>query len=259
MELYGSSVMQAHQRDPVSGSWYISQAKADSPLETTYLTHCEYRGAAYSHMILDQGGHGGSIGLEHTDGEPVQITTHWGGSGDDLVTFNYQYGTTLQRSDNGFTVLAKFGHNTVTPSFDQPHDYCVYRYTHNGHSLFERRKLSEVKAGIDRTYGPTIGGSAATDGSGGFTAVGDEFFFAPTTSDANEIKIEKYSWLTGEYTGTHSLAGLSEQADGSVYGDYAEPECLSVHLDADTGRIVLYIGVVNGQKGDRRNKLFGLF
>lgn len=262
LQLARSSTMQHGQKEPETGDFYVSQAVTGttSDKESVAISRVSSAGVLLDSMTCEDAGHGTAIGLERTGGV-TYIWMAWvaaspTGTINDLVRFAYAPGTTLRRSDVGsFQVMSKFSPTGyVMVAFDWANDYVAYRESSGTSDVYTRRKISEVKQNIDKTYGKvtltqgTVGGSTIT--MQGFATI-DGSLYRYTGGTTDPALVTRYDWATGAVTAVVGTERLGLSPDGTTPGNQREPEGIALYRDPINGLPTLTAGVTVGPTNAR--------
>ena len=270
LQLARASVMQTAVKEPVSGDFYVSQAVPGTTgtRETMQVSRVSSAGVLLDSMQLEDAGHGTVIAVQRVNGKvhvwwchalaPTGAAVTPGAGANDLLRFEYKAQTAAWTRDTLVaTVMPKFGGDYVTVALDEANDVIVYRTTTANTETYTKRKLSEVQAGTNTTYGtitlpsnpPTMQGFASIDG--------DLYRYTGDGNDAtNPALITRYSWATGQQTGQVSTSNLGVDPDGTVAGGYREPEGIAIYRDPASGLPHLTAGVTTGPSNRRTYTLF---
>ena len=266
LQLAIGNVMQCPVQEPTSGDFYVSQATsagASGGNESVIISRVSKNGAYQDSMTLTNGGHGSTVGVERSGGKTFLWLT-WqeavaGGDRNGLVRFEYRAGATLTRSQTTyFTMLPKFGAGDryVLMALDWPNGYVAYRDLSGTTETWTRRKIADVLAGVDKSYG-SFTTSTATRTYQSHATLGDYLYVYTGTSDVNggARKVSTYSWTSGRSVAVTDTMDMGRSTDGTFDGNFAEPEGCSVYRNA-SGDYVLLVGLTTGTTGNRSWSLF---
>lgn len=255
-----NAVMQSAVQSPDTGEWYVVQVIAGtngstSPYETTVINRLTPAGAFIDAMILDDGGHGTSIGVEYSGGR-IYIWHAWAAPGPagtlhDLVRFPYARGEYVRSEVPGLTVMPRFGTARVLPSFDWASDLVVYRVTSGGTEWYTKRNISDVLANVNRPRG-MVQLPTAPPTMQGFVIAGDALIeYTGTVNEpaGDTALVSEYAFSDGRLIDQRSTAKLGRNADGSYPGNRHEPESAQLYRDPSTGDPYLDLGVTLNVSG----------
>lgn len=273
----GASVMQGVTQ-PVPGptgdlyAWH-AVAGTQTGLETLVIDRCSNGGALQDSMTLTNGGHGTSLGLEVDAAGKIWVWLHWQyadtGLAHDLIRVPYVGGATYTRAAAiaaGAQVLphswVDVGGAVPVTSYDWANDYAVMHLgsTVAGKRAYVRRRISDLRAGVNVQYGATILIPEGPPTLQGFTTCDESFFRyvgAANEPATDRAAIEEYSWADGSLIDLRSTSELGRRADGTYLGDRHEPEGLQVYRAAN-GSPSLDVGLLVGAAGSYQGLLFRL-
>ena len=276
LQLQRASVMQHAIKDPTTGDYYVTQTTTGTTgtRETATISRVSAAGVLLDYMILEDGGHGTAIALQRIDGilylwlayqaAPSAAAVTPGAGGNDLLRFAWRPSVTPWTRDTiAAQVMPKFGASYAIVAIDEATDTIAYRVSGGTSDTYQRRKLSEVQAGVDAVSGTVeLSQGALSDGTTitmqGFATIdGDLYRYTGNTNGTTDpARITRYSWETGEATGVVDTSSLGVNADGTTPGDLREPEGIALYRDPFTGLPHLTAGVTTGPPNRRTYSLF---
>lgn len=256
LDLARNAVLQSAQQCADTGEWFATQVTEGSngtrtPYETTTITRMTPVGAQIDSMILVDGGHGTSFGVESINGtywiwHAWAAATAAGGIENELVRFPYKAGSYTRNTVPGMVTLNRFGNARVIPGFDWQSDRVAYRTVNGTQETYTLRRISDARAGIDAplasitlpTDPPTMQGFATTA-----TAL-FEYVGAANEPTGDEARLNEYAWDNGRLIDSISTSAIARNPDGSYPGNRHEPEGLHLYRDPLTGAPSLDLGIV---------------
>ena len=136
----------------------------------------------------------------------------------DLVRFQWKAGTyTWSSRPPAFKIMPKFGiTQNVQAKLDSTGTYLVYRVSGNGRDRYERRKVTEVEGGVNRTHGkagsfPLTKARATAMGwkdryvmQGCATLGGRLWRYTGNADRTDPATLTEYSWSTGKELARHN-------------------------------------------------------
>lgn len=256
LNLKRNAVMQTAVQCPQTGEWYVVQTiegtnGTRTPYENTYINRLTPAGAYIDGMMLNNGGHGTSIGVEYNQADNrVYIWHAWqepdaSGRLDDLVRFPYAAGTFSRTTTPGLSVLPKFTTARVIVSMDWYADLCAFRTVSGSTETYTRRRISDVLAGRDLPLG-TVTLPTGLPTMQGFAICGEALFeYTGAVNEPSEDRaiVAEYAWSDGRQIDAVSTSRYGRNADGSYPAQRHEPEGASLYRDPLTGRASLDLGV----------------
>lgn len=225
-----------------AGNWWTTQAiPHDDGSEDVVVSRMTRRGVLLDSMQLTGAGHGISFAVQ-VDGTRRWVWTTWREptGGCIVARVPYQAGATLGRAD--VEPIQTWGpYSAVSVAGD----WLVFKV--NG-GLYERRRLADVLAGVDATYGEVLVNTGDPIYQG-HTTSGDTLYRL-TGRPGGRVSLQRWSWSTGQ---------LLEERDLSSALPYApnrEPEGMAAYVDG-AGRSMVMLGLVVGYGADRY-RVYGL-
>lgn len=275
--LAAGAVMQDFVYVPQSGMFFVTQAVngsngSRSPYEGTVISRVRSSdGRTLDAMRIVDGGHGLGVEIE-MQGDQPHVWLTWAGSSaasdgreNDLVRFRYQPGS-WSRAD-----AARQLGLLLLPLQDRPE--AVYHFDPNGtwaverhfnwptagqapSETFRRRRLADLRRGVDRTYGE-VTLPASPPFTQGFATVDDALFrWSGDMVHDNAMvpgdppRLQQYSWADGRLVKARTYATLSQSAPGRWRDGFLEPQGLCAYRQ-DDGSVALLVGDVTGGVGNR--------
>lgn len=257
------TIMQWFGIEEGAKEYYVTQVfeTTNGNNEHYIISRMSMSGELIDSMVIKDGGHGTSIGLERENGR-VYIWTNLNIAdsndrviGNDLVRFPYV-------PNSGKTQIAgvqrynRFNSVYTTPTIDAKNGNITFRFSRGGRQVVELRKLADVKNGVDNLLGEV---TVAADISymQGVTSDGfDMYWYSGDTNGVQHpITLAKYDFRTGREI-FRQPADFGAEADGEYMDDFREPEALYFYNDPETGQKALLAGMVVGQTGKRVNKIY---
>lgn len=265
LQMASPTVLQAIVIDPLTDEIYASQSYSNpaGKAESYRISRMDRNGNLLDSMILEYGGHGTTFGIEHVNGA-IRIWTNFCETDASGATTAYRVCRLPYRPNETVTIndptlikFATFGLGYVIPVCDEENNYVAYRYTTGGVQRIERRKISEVKTGVDKVYG-TIDIPAELDYMQGFCIDGDDMYWRTgDTNDATTLDyIVRFSFVDGKEK-QRLRCKFGAGIDGTFEENFREPEGIFMYKDPISGRKSLLAGVVTGGTGRRICKVFG--
>lgn len=274
--LPGGSVMQDFVYLPRTRTFFVTQAVNGSsgsrnPVESTVLSRVRASdGKTLDTMKLVNGGHG--LGFEvEMQGDDAYVWMTWAGSSGgpggehDFVRFRYTPGTWSRGEAGGRLDLQKLplqDRPEAVYHFDPTGKWVVERHFNwsasggGASETFKRRRLAEVRRGVDRTYG-AVTLPASPPFTQGFASVDDALFrWSGATVRDNSMdggdppRLQQYDWNSGRLDGARTYPTLSQNAPGRWRDGAFEPQGLCAFQE-DGGTVSLLIGDVTGGVGNR--------
>jgi hypothetical protein len=287
------SVMQHAVTIVSTGQYLVSQAQPSNlpNAEHTIVSLMSPQGVLLSWMRLMNAGHGTTIDYEYISGElwiwccfnTVDATTGTT-TVSDIAKVKYRGvvgGVDVYKTDANVVVVNKFTTAYSLPGIDRENDWIVFRTSASGAETFTRRKWSELKAGINVTYGVLGPFMNSVDGSTnghvpqGFTSYGDVLYrYTGETSDGTDpMMITAFSWTTQSSTPLYLLpvASLPVEPSGRYIGPdrtysgdttgtaavgFAEPEGVYAYKST-AGKVILTCGFSVSHGLARQYQVFG--
>lgn len=264
LELAGPQVLQSFFIDYETGDIYAAQSYSNpsGKAESFRITRTDKYGNMLDNMILTYGGHGTTFGMEHI-AAGIRIWTNYcetdasgATTGYRVCRLPYRPNETVTIDDPNLVKYDTFGLGYVVPTTDEQNDYVAYRYDEGGVQKVQRRKLSEVKAGINKVYG-IVNIPAELDYMQGLAMDGDDLYWRTgDTNDANTIDyIVRFSFVDGQEK-QRIRCRFGADIDGVIEENFREPEGIHVYKDPISGKKSIVAGVVTGGLGRRIYKLY---
>lgn len=243
---------QSMVQDQLTGEWYVAQVwgtKDANDVESFRIYRCKPDGTVVDFALIQSGGHGTSITLEHDAGS---VYIWFGFPNKGRVRFKYTGTATGKNIAWGDASLQQVGVGIDT-------SYCVYAIderadrvatqrqdTSGGTNsqVFTLRKLSEYKAGTNNILNTV---SVVQDDIGafqGFTTIDDQLFVWRGGSNyANDTPphLYCYNWATGARTDM-------DCSDISTDAGRIEAEGICAWRNADATATVI-LGIASGTTG----------
>ena len=260
-----SNTMQGFGRDS-QGRLYVSQVYGPSANRDISITRLDPDGRPIDSSVLLKGGHGSGIGYEEVNGE-MYCWVWWNdvgvGKKNALRRWKYRHGQTVPMGHSSAEVKQDFvsnlaGFENANFSTNQRLDLigiCVrLRIDGAGYDLFQLRRLSEYKAGVDNVIAqlPPI----PVSGNGNMQAFTVTMEHAYLFRGATTSRLDQYRWSDGQRIAqkelTHVFTDSSTPNSGRV-----EPEAIFPAWD-DAGRVALLLGVQTGNAGQNRHHVYTL-
>lgn len=257
-----TAVFQAVVRVPETGEYFITQAASGtngttSPYESIVISRCDSSGNLLGSMKLNNAGHGTALGIEYSNGVSYVWTNFAQGvdmgstPAHDLLRFPYASGTFNRTQITGATTMPKFDAGYNVYEFDWAADYMVVRNSSGTRDTYIRRKISEVRNGVNVKYGqldlqqspPTLQGFATLNNAL-FRYIGSTN--GETANPPDPTAIQQFNWTNGVRVDQQFYPDLGKNANGQYIGGQREPESLSVYRDPTTGRASLLMGITTG-------------
>jgi hypothetical protein len=242
------NVLQCGLFVPELNQWITTQASNGTngkrtPFETTVISRLSATGTLIDSMILNNGGHGTSIGVEVVNGVTYiygtyQANAAYASATNDLVRFPYSAGTFDRSNVPNLTVMPKLDPGYDNVAFDWYNDLMVVRNSGGTKDNYIRRKISEWKAGINATYG-TISLQQAPPVLQGFCTMNDTLFRYTGATNGELLTppdltyIEQYSWNTGKRVDRVEYTNLGKTSNGFYPGGTHEPESCTMYREPD--------------------------
>jgi hypothetical protein len=263
--LISPNVMQYAVQD-TNSEWYVSQATdGTGPAETTMITRLNANGGIISAMALQNAGHGVPIQLQHQGGAlwvwtPFATVDSTGTvTRKELVRVRWRDNVTQHRNDPvNVRAVPTFTRSLSLAALDLRNGTVAIRTTHGSGTAqvetYRRRKIAEMLAGIDRTYGSIGPLSCSLDSGGhimqGFALRGDTLLRLTGTGDGRDpTVITAYSFATEQEWYRKDLGNLGASRWGH------EPEGLAF-LTRPGFEDVLTVGFSQGPEERRTHVLY---
>lgn len=265
LQLAGATVLQSIFVDDVTGEIYASQSHSNpaGKAESFRISRMDRNGNLLDSMILTYGGHGTTFGIEHVNGAIRIWTNYCETDANGVVTgycvarLPYRANETVTIDDPNLVKYSSWGLGYIVPTTDERNDYVAYRYTENNVQKIQRRKISEVKAGINKTYG-IISIPAELDYMQGFCIDGDDLYWR--TGDTNNATTQDYIVRFSFVDGLEKQripCSFGAGPDGTFEENFREPEGIHIYKDPISGKKSLLAGVVTGGQSRRIAKVYG--
>jgi len=266
------NVLQCALFVPQLNQWFSTQATvgtngARTPFENTVISRMTSTGALIDSMVLNNGGHGTSIGVEVVNGTiyiygTFQANADSTQSANDVVRFVYTAGTFSRSFVPGLTIMPQLdpGYNTV--SFDWDNDWVVVRNSGGVKDNYIRRKISDWKNGVNVKYGQ-INLQQGPPTLQGFCTMNDTLFryIGATNGEqlypADPTMIQQYSWTTGMRVDQKDYTALGKTSLGVYPDGIHEPESCTMYRESD-GTATLTFSVTLGKSGNHTWKVYKL-
>jgi hypothetical protein len=242
------NVLQCALFVPELNQWFSTQATngtngSRTPFENTVISRMDSYGTLIDSMTLNNGGHGTSFGVEVVGNAPYIYGTYQANAGytsptNDLVSFPYKQGTFDRKQIAGLTVMPKLDSGYDNVAFDWYNDLMVVRNSGGTKDNYIRRKISEWKASIDKTYGK-ISLQQAPPVLQGFCTINDALFRYIGATNGEQLTppdptmIQQYDWLTGRRLDQVDYTALGKTANGIYPGGTHEPESCTMYRELD--------------------------
>ncbi|MCM3140391.1 teichoic acid biosynthesis protein [Bacillus safensis] len=265
LNLKDPTVLQCFVIDEETGDIYATQVTygtTGSGRESYTLTRLNKNGVMLDSMLITDGGHGTTIGIERENGR-VYIWSNYNivnsGSvvGNELVRFPYVAGTTMTRDNGMIERYNKFNDLYTIPVIDQQNGLIAFRMSIDGtSSVVELRNLADVKNGVNKMLGKV---TVPNDLHylQGFTIDGYDLYWY--TGDTNSVnypaELALFSFRDGLLK-KRITCDFGRGYDGRYEDDFREPESVFLYKDPKTGKKSLFAGVVTGAVGKRQAKVY---
>jgi hypothetical protein len=263
--LVSPNVMQCAVQD-TTGDWYASQATdGTGSAETTTITRLNADGEIISAMVLPDAGHGVPIQLQHESGTlwvwtPFATVDSTGAvTKKELVRVRWRDDVTQLRNDPGnVQPVPTFTQSLCLAALDLRDGTAAIRTTYGSGAaqveVYRRRKIAEMLAGIDKTYGAIGPLSCSLDAGGhimqGFALRGDTLLRLTGTGDGRDpTAVTAYSFATEQEWYRKDLGALGVSPWGQ------EPEGLGF-LARPGYQDVLTVGFSQGPEERRTHVLY---
>lgn len=260
LNLATSAVLQCCIKSPDTGEFYSSQTGSgtngtDKPYQTFTVSRCDGSGVLLDSMTLQNAGHGTSFALEYSGGK-MYLWVSYAQPADmsasptyDLLRIPYRAGSYSRATLVGALIMPKLDPGYSLVAFDYAADWAVVRTSSGRNETYVRRKISELRNGIDTKYGAPIHTVQAPPSLQGFALINNAFFRYTGTANGNTISppdpltIEEYSWVTGKLVDKVTYPTLGTDAFGQYPGGFYEPESCTSYRDPSTGTASLIFGI----------------
>ena len=255
-----NAVNQSIHVHPTTLDLYVTQSDSKSP-EGFYITKLTPSGHYDSAMLLPEGGHGTSIGIDHSrSGENPYIWTYHL-KHRKLVRFSYEDNVVL--SDGEVATMTDFTPPSLkdayfSVSYDPYHDLLCFRIEDG---RVQVRKRTDVLNRIDNVlYRCTIPASERNSERPmqGCINYGQYIYYQSGTSAMNNrIKIFKYDGKTGEQLFEHEVNDLvAEQGMYEFRDNFKEPEGMAYYVHPKTKKQSLLFVITSGGGNKRYHMLY---
>jgi hypothetical protein len=260
LNLSRNAVLQCAVQLPQTGEWYVTQAvhgsnDATTPYESTVINRLTPAGDYIDSMTLVDGGHGTQIGVEWSGGAAYIWTAFarpgTAGTAHDLLRIRYARGSFERTELANTTVMPKFTTARVLTSFDWLSDWVVFRTATDTSETYTRRRISEVKANVNRTYG-SFTRDIAPPTMQGYAPVGDamlEYTGGVNEPAGDAALLWEYAWPSGQVVDVQPTGKLGRNPDTSYPGNRHEPESVSLYRDVNSGQPYADLGVTVNESG----------
>ncbi|WP_350347572.1 hypothetical protein ABIQ69_13150 [Agromyces sp. G08B096] len=265
LQLPRLTVLQWFGVDEDTGEIWATQAipPATGNSESFALSRLSHTGQLLDHMILTSAGHGTTVGIQRIDGRPY-VWTNWNHvdagntiTGNRLVRLPYLPGETVPSTHPEIETLSSFTTSYVTPVLDPQNGTVGFRISDTAGQRLQLRRIDDVVAGVDAPIGVTIQIPGDLVHMQGFAVDGtDAYWYSGDTNSATyPSEITRFSFTDGQVK-TRVTRVFGEDPEGGYRGNFREPESIFLHKDKLTGRKTLFAGVVTGEQGRRRSKVY---
>ncbi|WP_226036358.1 phage baseplate protein [Aquibacillus saliphilus] len=256
------TVMQCFVMNESTNELYVSQVIPSSePSESYRLSRYTIDGVYLDSMVLKNGGHGTTFGIENSDTD-VYIWSSYdkldeSGNvvGHDLVRFKYVGGNTLTASSIALTRYDTFTSEHVFPVTEQKNNRIAFRVG-TGTSTIEIRNLDDIKNGINQVL-HSISIPQDLEYFQGMSLDGDDLYWY--SGDANSVNHDREITLFDLKTKAikkRMRVSFGKGASGEYEKEFSEPEGIYLYTDPKTAAKSLFAGIVTGEKAKRINKLY---
>jgi len=265
LQLPRATVLQWFGVDEDTGEIWATQvvpvSTGDS--ESFALSRLSHTGQLLDHMILTSAGHGTTVGIQRIDGRPY-VWTNWNvvdsgntAIGNRLVRLPYLPGQTVSSTHPEIEVIPSFTSSYVLPVLDLQSGNVGFRISDGAGQRLELRRISDVLAGVDARIGVVVTVPSDLHHMQGFAIDGTTAYWysGDTNSVTYPSEITQFSFLDGTIKKRVTRV-FGEDPEGGYRGDFREPESIFLHKDKMTGRRTLFAGVVTGEQGRRRSKVY---
>lgn len=259
----GDTVMQWFGIEEKSEDIYLTQVyqRTSGNNEHYIISRLTSAGKLLDKMIVRNGGHGTTIGLERV-GSQVYIWSNMNIvdtsdniTGYQLVRFPYTPNNAIVEVPN-VQVYGKFNNRYTTPTIDSYNGLMTLRYQVGGVNKVELRSLEDVKQGRDNLLG-AVDIPSDLNYMQGCTSDGSTLYWY--TGDTNAVRypseLASFNFLTGELIDRITCT-FGEEADGSFIDDFREPEGIFFFTDPISHQRALLAGITVGATGKRQHKVY---
>lgn len=259
LDLAGGSVPQWAGLLPQKKEIYSAQVYSTDPTQSFIITRMDSNGLILDSMIVGQGGHGTTIGLE-TIGNDVYV---WSNLdilddsnkviGNKLIRFKYTPNTEIGPFE--YEEFDAFRTAYCTPFCHEEIDLIGLRFNIGNNVVIDIRKLSELKVGIDNLIG-TVTIPIGIGVMQGCESDGNKVWYYTGAAEEDTI-IRQYDVATGNLEKEITL-DIGRNRAGVFLDDYKEPEGIFLYCSPFSKRKSLLANVVVGALGRRETKLYAL-
>lgn len=264
LDTAASTVLQYFAFDCKTKQFFTTQVFSNSPHENYIISRLDYSGNLIDSMVVLNGGHGTTIGVE-TDDDGV--TWIWSNldivnssgqvTGNKLVRFKY-------KNDNSgvepsYTEFNKFTDVYTTPVVDQVNGLIGFRKTlSNGIQEVELRKLSDVKNGVNNLLGKVVIPQKDSDYNvmqGLAINNYDCYWYTGPSGSDHKRRITHFDFKTGQEV-KEILVEFGEEPSGGYLGNFSEPEGVFFYSDPERNINMLMANITVGETDRRINKVY---
>ncbi|MCM2675568.1 phage baseplate protein [Alkalicoccobacillus plakortidis] len=258
-----ASVMQWFGIDERTENLFATQVHSTTSGNNEHyvLSQMTPNGELIDYMIIKDGGHGTTVGLEWED----DVLYVWSNLNivdgnnrvisNELVRFPYKPNTGIG-SISGIERFKKFNSVYTTPTIDPAYGFITLRYSRNGRQVVELRKLSDIKEGVDNLLGEVIV-SSDIDFMQGVTSDGYDMYWYSGSANGtpHQPYLAQYDFKTGQEV-ARKLHTFGAENNGKFIDDFREPEGVFFYTDPVTKQRALLAGITVGGMGRRRHKVY---
>lgn len=266
LNLATGNVLQCCVKCPDTGEFFSSQAHngsngSDKPFQSFTVSRCDASGVLIDSMELKNAGHGTSFGVEYSGGVRYLWVSYAQDSAMsqtpsyDFVRVPYRAGSYTRATLVGATVMPKLDAGYSLLSFDWAADLLVVRTSNGRNETYQQRKISEMRAGVDKKYGVAMHTLQAPPTMQGMCLISNTFFRYIGAGNGNTLNppdpliIQQYSFATGQLLDKGAYPTLGTDANGQYPGGVYEPESCTSWRDPTTGLASLIFGITMNSPG----------